>query len=64
MEPYRSYFPHAGLLLPVTEALSERIFSLPTGTAVDEGDISRVIALVGDITSRARAAAHRPARVA
>ncbi len=64
MEPYRSYFPNAGLLLPVTEALSERIFSLPTGTAVDDGDISRVIALVGDITSRARAAARRPARVA
>jgi dTDP-4-amino-4,6-dideoxygalactose transaminase len=34
MEPYRSYFPHANLLLPETEALIQRVMSLPTGTAV------------------------------
>ena len=34
MEPYRSYFPHAGLLLPETERLTQRVMSLPTGTAV------------------------------
>lgn len=34
MEPYRSYFPHAGLLLPQTEALAQRVLVLPTGTAV------------------------------
>lgn len=64
MEPYRSYFPNAGLLLPVTEALCERIFSLPTGTAVDEDDISRVIGLVRAFTTRARQAHHLAARVA
>ena len=31
MEPYRSYFPHAGLLLPETERLTQRVMSLPTG---------------------------------
>jgi dTDP-4-amino-4,6-dideoxygalactose transaminase len=40
MEPYRSYFPHAGLLLPITERLTERVISLPTGTAVTEEDVA------------------------
>jgi dTDP-4-amino-4,6-dideoxygalactose transaminase len=34
MEPYRSYFPNAGLLLPQTERLAARIMVLPTGQAV------------------------------
>ena len=42
MEPYRSYFPHAGLLLPHTEALTSRVMSLPTGTAVGESDIVQI----------------------
>lgn len=41
MEPYRSYFPHAGLLLPHTEALTERVLSLPSGTAVGPAEIAR-----------------------
>ena len=36
MEPYRSNFPHAGLLLPETEDISDKILVLPTGTAVDK----------------------------
>ena len=46
MEPYRSYFPHAGLLLPQTEALVQRVMSLPTGTAVSETDIAQICQLV------------------
>ena len=42
MEPYRSYFPHAGLLLPNTERLVTRVTSLPTGTAVGENEISQI----------------------
>lgn len=42
MEPYRSYFPHAGLLLPQTEKLCEEILVLPTGTAVSEADIMTI----------------------
>ena len=34
MEPYRSYFPHAGLLLPNTERVASGVLCLPTGTAV------------------------------
>lgn len=59
MEPYRSYQPHAGLWLPETERLSERLLSLPTGTAVSSeqvGAICRIIrlALGGGIEIRAR----------
>jgi dTDP-4-amino-4,6-dideoxygalactose transaminase len=46
MEPYRSYYPHAGLLLPQTERLSGRILSLPTGTAVSPADISAICNLI------------------
>jgi dTDP-4-amino-4,6-dideoxygalactose transaminase len=46
MEPYRSYFPHAGLLLTHTERLSERTMVLPTGTAVDADTIARICELI------------------
>lgn len=42
MEPYRSLFPHSGLLLPETEKLVERTLVLPTGTAVTDDDIDFV----------------------
>ena len=46
MEPYRSYFPHAGLLLPETERLVKRVLSLPTGTAVGPGEISQICQII------------------
>ena len=46
MEPYRSYFPHAGLLLPVTERIVHQLLSLPTGTAVDTEDISQICGIL------------------
>jgi dTDP-4-amino-4,6-dideoxygalactose transaminase len=46
MEPYRSYYPHAGLLLPETERLTERVLSLPTGTAIRPADIKRICELL------------------
>ncbi len=46
MEPYRSYFPHAGLLLPETERLTNRVMSLPTGTAVTPDDVGKICALL------------------
>lgn len=46
MEPYRSYFPHAGLLLPETEKLTQRVMLLPTGTAVDEDTVRQVCELI------------------
>lgn len=46
MEPYRSYYPHAGLVLPVTEQLVERVMVLPTGTAVLPKDISIICQII------------------
>jgi dTDP-4-amino-4,6-dideoxygalactose transaminase len=46
MEPYRSYFPHAGLLLPETEKLSQRVLILPTGTAISEEDVSKICEII------------------
>ena len=46
MEPYRSYFPHAGLLLPQTEILTQRVLCLPTGTAVGELEIRQICGLI------------------
>lgn len=42
MEPYCSYFPHAHLLLPVTERLAARVLLLPTGTAIGPEEISKI----------------------
>jgi dTDP-4-amino-4,6-dideoxygalactose transaminase len=46
MEPYRSYFPHAGLLLPETERVASRLLSLPTGTAVTRDDVDAICDLL------------------
>jgi len=42
MEPYRSYYPHAGLLLGNTEKLIKRVMTLPTGTAIGKPEISKI----------------------
>lgn len=53
MEPYRSYFPNAGLLLPETDRLASRVLVLPTGTSVTSDDALAV----ADIIARAVAQA-------
>jgi dTDP-4-amino-4,6-dideoxygalactose transaminase len=47
MEPYRSFFPHAGLLLPKTESLAKRILLLPTGTAVGPRMVEAICGIIG-----------------
>lgn len=62
MEPYRSYFPHAGLLLPETERLVTRVLTLPTGTAVDRDEIDaicQIIRLVVENSSAVSAAFYK-----
>lgn len=46
MQPYQSLFPHAGLLLPETELLSQRILMLPTGVAISQEEISTISSLL------------------
>ncbi len=64
MEPYRSYYPSAGLLLPHTEILCDRIFQLPTGTAVAGPEIKTIADLlrtaVGDPAAARRRLSAEP----
>lgn len=46
MEPYRSYFPNSKLLLPETERLTQKVLSLPTGTAVNNEIIRKICQLI------------------
>jgi len=62
MEPYRSYFPHAGLLLPVTERIAGRVISLPTGSVLGEEEVRKICHVIqfivdngGEISSRLKA---------
>jgi dTDP-4-amino-4,6-dideoxygalactose transaminase len=46
MEPYASYFPHAGMLLPETESLTSKTISLPNGTSICSEDISEICHII------------------
>ncbi|MBC1224260.1 aminotransferase class I/II-fold pyridoxal phosphate-dependent enzyme [Nostoc sp. UCD121] len=54
MEPYRSYFPHAGLLLPETESLGKRVLVLPTGTAVGTEEINKICQIIRLVVEHSR----------
>lgn len=51
MEPYRSYFPHAGVLLPHTERLTNSVLSLPNGDSVSKETIKYICNLIRYIIS-------------
>jgi dTDP-4-amino-4,6-dideoxygalactose transaminase len=53
MEPYRSYFPNAGLVLPETEKLTLKVLQLPTGTSVGEKEINSICELIRFVVSNA-----------
>ena len=53
MEPYRSYFPHATLVLPETEKLCRRVMVLPNGTSVSEQAISQICHIIRTAVSNA-----------
>jgi dTDP-4-amino-4,6-dideoxygalactose transaminase len=53
MEPYRSYYPHAGLLLPQTEKLCDSVLILPTGTGIVPKQIETICGLLAAAVSYA-----------
>lgn len=63
MEPYRSYYPHAGLMLPVTAELVERVLILPTGTEVGELEIDQVCGILRLVLLNAAEVRHRMSKV-
>lgn len=54
MEPYRTFDPDAGRYLPYTERLSQRVMSLPTGTAVNEADIQVICEIIRFILAQSQ----------
>jgi dTDP-4-amino-4,6-dideoxygalactose transaminase len=46
MKPYRDLYPQAGLLLPNTTQVAERVIVLPTGSTMDEETVKTVVAIV------------------
>ena len=52
MQPYRAYFPHAGVLLPETERLAGRVVSLPNGASVGPADVRAICDLIRFIVAR------------
>lgn len=46
MEPYRSYQPMAGLVLPETERLCTRVMVLPTGQTVSDSMVDQVVRII------------------
>lgn len=42
MKPFRELFPHAGLVLPNTSRVADRVIVLPTGMAIDIESIAHV----------------------
>jgi len=50
MFPYRSYYPHAGLLLPHTDEVGRRVLVFPTGDALEGDRCSTICALLTNIS--------------
>lgn len=46
MKPYRELYPHAGLVLPNTNLVAERVIVLPTGTTMSEEMVETVSAVI------------------
>lgn len=46
MEPYRSFYPHAGLLLPETQIVANRVIVMPTGTTMSVDNIKVILTVL------------------
>lgn len=46
MEPYRSFFPHASLLLPHTEEVAARVLVLPSGSTIGPEEIQKICSII------------------
>jgi len=50
MQPYRELYPHAGLMLPNTQRVADRVVVLPTGTTMNSDMIGVVAAVIRVLT--------------
>jgi len=49
MKPYRELYPNAGLVLPNTQRVAERVVVLPTGTTMRNEMVEKVVAVIRTI---------------
>ena len=50
MLPYRDLYPHAGLLLPATQTVAERVVVLPTGNAMTYESVNTICQIIRKLT--------------
>jgi dTDP-4-amino-4,6-dideoxygalactose transaminase len=55
MKPFKELFPHAGLVLPNTPKVAERVIVLPTGTALPEDAVATIADVISAMVTAARA---------
>lgn len=53
MQPYRSYYPHAHLVLPNTERVASQLLILPTGTTLTGADIAVICHVIRQAITQA-----------
>jgi dTDP-4-amino-4,6-dideoxygalactose transaminase len=53
MQPYRAYYPNAGLLLPNTKLVADRVIVLPTGSAIREDDVAALSSVLRHLAKSA-----------
>ena len=46
MQPYRELYPHAGLLLPNTQQVADRVVVLPTGTTLGNEEVTTICSIL------------------
>ncbi|MBU1215149.1 MAG: DegT/DnrJ/EryC1/StrS family aminotransferase [Gammaproteobacteria bacterium] len=46
MKPYRELYPHAGMLLPNTQLVADRVVVLPTGTTMSTEMVKAVVSVI------------------
>lgn len=51
MEPYRSYYPHAGLMLPNTHQIAASVIIMPNGSSLDADDIAAIASILNVLAS-------------
>jgi dTDP-4-amino-4,6-dideoxygalactose transaminase len=59
MEPYRSYFPNAGMLLRNTENLLDKVLTLPTGTSVTVDQVKQITSIIARVVDSGHAVSLR-----
>ncbi len=46
MQPYRAFYPHAGMVLPVTQRVADQVLVLPTGASTNAEQIAGTLAVI------------------